>query len=119
MERNVGVISEEYLEQLADSAALVAHETYRMPKHVVGPVGLVSFFTDRTQCSGRTRSNFVSNCMGTFSLLSTPLSGKVRGSISENCEKFQRRHPVSWNSFEQGTFRLRILSATEFERNVW
>jgi len=51
--------------------------------------------------------------------MSAPLSGEVCGSISDNCEIFQRKQPVSWNSFELGTFRLRSLSATELERNVW
>ena len=76
-------------------------------------------FADRTRCSGRSRSNFVSNRMGMFRLLSTPVRGKVCGSTSENYETFQRKQPVSWNIFELQNFRLRSLSATECERNVW
>ena len=105
---------------LADRGELMARETYGTQKHFVGPVGRVSFFADRSQCSGKFVSNFVSNSAETFSFLSSPLSGKVCGSNSENYVSFQRKQPASWNNFKNKRLsRLRSLSATEFERNLW
>ena len=118
MERSGGVISERYLDQwhIARRWWLTKRTGCRNTLWVLWDWFP---FLLTTQCSGRSRNNFVSNCMRTFSLMSAPLSGEVCGSISDNCEIFQRKQPVSWNSFELGTFRLRSLSATELERNVW